>query len=175
MDGAARISGRLTEPYEVAGKTYTLRDPGYLALMEEVEAHLVALRANPLLVAAQAVAALPAGLAPQDRRAQVETIERAAERAVLSRNRVDPQEVGQFLATRPGIVFALWRYARLDTLDEAARVFKTRCGEIGDVAALQELQAKIDLVSGVVEAKNSSGPGPKSPGEEDDPGAAVTA
>jgi hypothetical protein len=92
MDGAARSSGALEESFEVEGKTYTLKDPGYQAFMEDAEAFIVARRPNPLVQAAEAISELDRTLAPSVQIEQQEAIRLIAESAMMNRNRA----VGSF-------------------------------------------------------------------------------
>jgi hypothetical protein len=94
-------------------------------------------------------------------------IREIAEAAMLNRNRVSGPDVGAFLQTRSGLIFTLWKFCpEIGTIDEAEAVFREMADERGDRQAQAELEARLDTVSGNVEAKNSSGPAPnQEPGE----------
>lgn len=171
MDGAARTGGNLPERFTAGGRSYTLKDPGYLAFMEEAEAYIVSRRPNPLVEAAQAICALPPDLPAGERGKQEAVIRQIAEAAMLSRNRVTGPEIGAFMETRPGLIFTLWKFCpELTSFKEAEAVLRQMAEEMGEAQAQAELQARIDTVSGAVEAKNSFGPDPRTsgPGEPSD-------
>jgi hypothetical protein len=168
MEGAARTSGALEEFFEVGGKQYTLKDPGYLAFMEQAEAFIIARRPNPLVQAAEAMSELDRTLAPSVQVEQQEAIRLIAESAMMNRNRAGPREVQSFLDTSLGLAFMLWKFCpQLESLAEAQSLFKAMAEEKGQETANAELSARIGTVSGVVEVKNSSGPDPKGPGESE--------
>jgi len=158
----------MQETIIIGGKSYTLRNPGHLALMKEAKRLIVGDRPNPLLEAAEAIADLPANMDPKRRAVIEEEIRTIAERGMLARNRVDATDVGAFLTTREGLIFSFWQFcAEVPTFEEAVPIVEQLLKEEGEQRGTAVLQAKLDTAAELVEAKNSSGPDPKrEPGPE---------
>lgn len=155
----------MQETITIRGTEYALRNPGHMALMKTAREFIVRDRPNPLIEAAQAIAGLPEDLSAGARAAMAEDIRTIAERAMLARNRVTAQDIGNFLQTREGIIFAFWQFCpAAQTFDRAAELVEAMCDEMGEHVATEILQAKIDTASDLVEAKNSSGPARNGPG-----------
>ena len=155
MEGQARTAGRLRESITVGEREYAISPPGHMELLNELQACVVSQRPNPLVLLAEALAAIPCEIAEQ-RRIEIETrLSLIAEDNLLKRGRVSESDLKKFMATPEAIsVTMLACCPELTTRNEAGKFVSQVIME----GRLPELEAKLTAVSGAVEAKNSSGP-----------------
>lgn len=158
----------MQETVTIGNKQYTLQDPGHLALMKAAKEFIVQDRPNPLEEGVKLIVNLPSDIPPAKRMAMIEEIRGLACAAMLDRNRVTAEDIGAFLQTREGLIFAFWQFCReIELFEHAVPVVEAMMAEAGEELAAQVLQAKIDTAAGMAEAKNSSGPDPKPKGPGD--------
>lgn len=144
-DGLRRVAGA-GSPITLAGRTFRT-SPLTLGMRAEIEAHLVARRANLLVKVAEQLDAVPAK--------HHDALWDAAMRQTQRHAVAGDAEVAEYLHTFEGACFLLWllvreRHAEVDCLDKAM--------ELAREVPLWELQAGLDRAAGMADLKNSAGP-----------------
>lgn len=144
-DGLRRVAGA-GSPITLAGRTFRT-SPLTLGMRAEIEAHLVARRANLLVKVAEQLDAVPAR--------HHDALWDAAMRQTQRQAVAGDAEVAEYLHTFEGACFLLWLLVRgehpeIDCLDKAI--------ELARPVPLWELQAGLDRASGTADLKNSAGP-----------------
>lgn len=171
MDGMARSSGRQFQKLTIGGKEYTLRAPSVGRLIADMEAYVVSLRQNPLSMAVEAVRKLPADLTDQERARFEAAIWKAAEAASVRTGAISVDEMNEFTSSPRGLAYMFHTCLEADhgdeiqTVDQALGLIETYVEAEGK-EGLIGLRMMILSATGEGDAKNSSGPSPKSPGKK---------
>lgn len=167
MEGHAQARGSLPQTFAFAGKKYTLSAPFRVGTYEQMERYIISLRADPLAIATEACRK-----APRDMHA---TIWEAALRRAEQARVVTQDEVLAFETSMLGFAWKAWYCLQDHHKDEfptpadALRLLE----QVAEANMIEELQAKVSLVSGEHDVGNSSGPSPAARAKENAPAPAA--
>ncbi len=171
MDGMARSSGRQFQKLTIGGKKYTLRAPSVGRLIADMEAYVVSLRQNPLSLAVEAIRRLPVDLTALERARFEAAIWKAAEAASVRTGAISVDEMNEFTSSPRGLAYQLHTCLEADhgkevtTVDQALSLIETYVEAEGQ-DGLMAMRMMILGATGEGDAKNSSGPSPKSSGKK---------
>lgn len=143
-----RTAGKDFETIKIGEKKYKLR-PLRVGTYAEMEAYVVEQRVDPLAIAAQAVATIPAS--------HHDAIWNAAFRNAMSRRTVIATDMRDFEQSARGTAWKFWRsveqdHPEVNSVDEALKLME----QMG-VARMKELILKMQVSSGEADIKNSDG------------------
>ncbi len=144
-DGLRRLAGTPL-PATINGKTYTL-EPVTLAMLAEIESHLVGVRPNVLIETLKVLGQVPEAM--RERALQL-AMEQAKKAGASS-----GEEMSGYMGSLTGLSHLFWLMARKNHPEVAT--LAAAVGIIGAVP-LAEVKAVVDFASGMIDLGNFGGP-----------------